>query len=202
MDDGLNPRLVRFGGVMQKDTVQEFHFFCKQFFLQGHGRTLATIMKGRGPPGTFFTIDAQLLLCYMVKEEPTVLQAKKVRLAGCGQLHPHRCAVTITLHPRTNLLSKKSQALQGDDGLTECKKHTFVASSSGECPLFQILSYAMQILKRESFQTDSEIAAGCLFISRVQRPNFEGGDKVVQEQKIIVFSYYSPAKKKKRKYVE
>lgn len=41
-------------------------------------------MKGRGPPGTFFTIDAQLLLCYMVKEEPTVLQAKKVRLAGCG----------------------------------------------------------------------------------------------------------------------
>lgn len=56
-----------------------------------------------------------------------------------------------------------------------------MASSSGECPLFQILSYAMQILKRESFQTDSEIAAGCLFISRVQRPNFEGGDKVVQE---------------------
>jgi len=41
-------------------------------------------MEGRGPPGTFFTIDAQLLLCYMVKEEPTVLQAKKVRLAGCG----------------------------------------------------------------------------------------------------------------------
>lgn len=35
-------------------------------------------MEGRGPPGTFFTIDAQLLLCYMVKEEPTVLQANVV----------------------------------------------------------------------------------------------------------------------------
>lgn len=39
----------------------------------------------------------------------------------------------------------------------------------------------MQILKQKSFQTDSEIAAGCLFISKVQKPNFEGDDKVVQE---------------------
>lgn len=29
MDDGLNPRFFRFGGVMQKDTVQEFNFFYK-----------------------------------------------------------------------------------------------------------------------------------------------------------------------------
>lgn len=27
MNDGLNPKLIRFGDIMQKDTVQEFQFF-------------------------------------------------------------------------------------------------------------------------------------------------------------------------------